>query len=55
MVRTHRGWMSVIVPFPAWAMKESEIAQVPTGSNLSGNDAGNGQGMGFGLRLPEDV
>lgn len=25
MVLTGRGWMNVVVPFPAWAMKESEI------------------------------
>ncbi len=24
MILTHKGWMNVVVPFPAWAMKESE-------------------------------
>jgi hypothetical protein len=28
MVLTPRGWMNVVVPFPAWAMKESEIGHV---------------------------
>jgi hypothetical protein len=28
MVLTPRGWMNVVVPFPAWAMKESEIGHM---------------------------
>ncbi len=47
MVRSPRGWMNVIVPFPAWAMKHSEMALTSTH-----DDGANGDD--FGLR-PSDA
>jgi hypothetical protein len=53
MVLTDRGWMHIIVPYPAWAMKESEIAQTAlTAEVLNGSDSTNG--AVFSLNLPED-
>lgn len=51
MVLTDRGWMNIVVPYPAWAMKESEIAapisveNPPNGTDYTG---------GFALNLQED-
>ncbi len=48
MVLVSRGWMHVIVPFPAWAMKESEASIVThAGPGSNGSAA-------FELNLPED-
>ena len=48
MVLVSRGWMHVIVPFPAWAMKEAEASVVaPTGPGSNGSAA-------FTLNMPED-
>jgi uncharacterized protein len=53
MVLTDRGWMHIVVPYPAWAMKESEIAQpAPTVDVLNGSDGTHAPG--FLLNLPED-
>jgi hypothetical protein len=50
MVQTSRGWMNVVVPFPAWAMKQSEIG-------LAVDPSANGRADGemtsaFPLNLP---
>jgi uncharacterized protein len=35
MVLTGRGWMNVVVPYPAWAMKESEVARAAASARPS--------------------
>jgi len=51
-----RGWMNVIVPYPAWAMKKSEadFATIST-SNLVDIHGPNGHGgaPAFPLNLPD--
>lgn len=49
MILVSRGWMHVIVPFPAWAMKDSE-ASIATHAGTGSNGS-----SGFNkLRMPED-
>lgn len=48
MVLLDRGWMNVVVPFPAWAMKEAE-AQIATPSGPAGPSTN-----GFKLNLPDE-
>lgn len=50
MVLADRGWMHIIVPYPAWAMKESEIDRTA----LAANQAPDSTDTGFALNLPED-
>ncbi len=52
MVQTSRGWMNVVVPFPAWAMKESEIAPAVEMS-VDGKAAGE-PAPGLPLNLPTE-
>jgi uncharacterized protein len=41
MVLTAKGWMNIVVPFPAWAMKESEADLIPPRtSGISNGDEG---------------
>lgn len=66
MVLTGRGWMNVVVPFPAWAMKESEIDPSPlaesgailsVAADKSGDGfplAGIAANVAFPLNLPEE-
>jgi hypothetical protein len=49
MILTARGWMNVVVPFPAWAMKESEAALAPQESNESAASSPSS----FRLNLPQ--
>ena len=53
MVLTDRGWMHIIVPYPAWAMKQSEIAQPVLPAEVV-NGADGLTNTGFLLNLPED-
>ena len=48
MVLNGRGWMHVLVPFPAWAMKEAEV-----GHGAPAPAAADGGAAGFPLNLPE--
>jgi DNA helicase HerA-like ATPase len=48
MVLLDRGWMNVVVPFPAWAMKESEAA-ITTTNELAGASTN-----GFKVNLPDE-
>jgi hypothetical protein len=58
MVLTDRGWMNIVMPFPAWAMKESEAdtTAVVGVSPVSavGIPAGDDDDDLFDLNLPED-
>jgi hypothetical protein len=53
MVLLERGWMNVVVPFPAWAMKESEadLVAAPVAAGITANGSG---GDPFELNLPEE-
>ena len=53
MVLTDRGWMHLVVPYPAWAMKQSEIAQ-PALPVDAVNGADGLTNSAFSLNLPED-
>jgi uncharacterized protein len=56
MVLGSRGWMNVIVPFPAWAMKKSEadFSAMPSADTSGGNGPnGHGSVSAFPLNLPE--
>jgi len=55
MVRTQRGWMNVIVPFPAWAMKQSEIGTLNRKSPVGEAPVDKAPGTGFPLNLPDDA
>jgi hypothetical protein len=50
MILGNRGWMNIVVPFPAWAMKESEADL--TASSVPGNTPSDEPP--FRLNLPED-
>lgn len=53
MVLTDHGWMHIVIPYPAWAMKQSEIAQpASTADVMTGSNGANG--TEFSLNLPED-
>lgn len=54
MVLGSRGWMNVLVPFPAWAMKESEadLTSIHSTHGWELNDTSNNGGSGFNLNLP---
>jgi hypothetical protein len=66
MVLTSWGWMNVLVPFPAWAMKESEVGTsrlvesgaVPTLAAGGAGDSFHPDGTNvhdmFPINLPED-
>lgn len=52
MALTGRGWMNLVVPYPAWAMKESEIDRATLGSpaaTINGTPV-----AGFGFVPPRD-
>lgn len=58
MVLTGRGWMNIVMPFPAWAMKESEIDRTHV---FASDNAANGYRLTgtttndpFPLNLPGD-
>jgi len=55
MVRTQRGWMNVIVPFPAWAMKQSEIGTPNRRCPVGEAPVDEAPGTGFPLNLPDDA
>jgi uncharacterized protein len=44
MILTHKGWMNVVFPFPAWAMKESEadFSALPQPANENGRSESQG-------------
>jgi len=54
MVLGSRGWMNVLVPFPAWAMKETEadLNSIQSTQGFGSNGTGNNGGSGFNLNLP---
>lgn len=52
MVLTSRGWMNIVVPFPAWAMKESEADLTP-GQTAADSDSADSNAGPFRLNPPQ--